>query len=577
MPLIPPDFVDTLRQHLDLATVIGQRLSLKFRGGHYLGLCPFHAEKTPSFYVYHQANPAHYHCFGCGAHGDVVRFLMDYEHLSFPEAVAQLADSAGLTLPQQTAVQSAEAQAAEARKQRLLALLAAAQDFYASQRSQVVDYLNKREITAATAERYALGFASGQEPLEKILAASREELLAIGLLRQDDRGVTARFRKRLLFPIRQRQGKTVGFGGRALLPEQQPKYLNSPETEFFHKQSLFYGLWEAKTRQVPRYIVVEGYLDVLQLSQQGFPEAIASMGTALSAEGLRQLLSSSEAVYFCLDGDAAGRQATMKTINKLLPSLRDSDKLYFVELPENLDPDDFLKKHGAAAFRQLLTEAPLFPEYFFQHLREAFDLKSISGRIQALNYANPLLASLKAEILRREMQAQLRSETRQATAPVAVPRGAVATKPAAKPTVTPARLALGLLLRYPQLLAQAQLNAQLQAYFQGGTALFFELQTWLQQNFPDLQQIDNDAFAAYWQQHPQALHLQKLPALLTERLEYQDVRLASAMWPECLQRLERDSLQQQLQQWRSAGLALDDPRWQQLLALLQQHPDGAAG
>ncbi len=568
MPFIPPDFVETLRQHLDLAQVIGQRLALKGHGGHHLGLCPFHAEKTPSFHVYAQANPPHYHCFGCGAHGDVVRFIMDYEHVSFPEAVTQLAETAGLTLPQH----SAEAQAAEAQKQRLWMLLAAAQDFYASQRPKVADYLAKRQIAAATAERYALGFCSGQEPLEKILAASREELLAIGLLRQGEREVSARFRNRLLFPIRQRQGKTVGFGGRALLPEQQPKYLNSPETEFFHKQSLFYGLWEAKTRKIPRYIVVEGYLDVLQLAQQGFPEAVASMGTALSAEGLRQLLSSSsDGIYFCLDGDAAGRKATINTINKLLPSLRDSDKLYFIELPENLDPDDFLKKHGQAAFAQLLAAAPLFPEYFFRYLRENFDLKSISGRVQALNYAKPLLASLKADILRQEMQAQLQREVRQATA--TTPVVAQSATRAKAPTLTAARLALGLLLRYPQLLAQAKLNPQLQAYFHDGAALFFELQNWLQQNFPDLQQIDSAVFADYWQRHPQGLHLQKLPALLAQRFEYQDVNLASAIWPECLQRLETESLQQQLQKWRSQGLALADPRWQQLLALLQQRPD----
>jgi DNA primase len=566
MPFIPPDFVETLRQQLDLASVIGQRVPLKGHAGHHLGLCPFHAEKTPSFHVYAHANPPHYHCFGCGAHGDVVSFIMAYEYCSFPEAVARLAERAGLTLPAEE--ETPQQRQKREQEQRLLTLLHRAEDFFASQRPKVAEYLQQRQIQPETAARYALGFASGNEPLEKILAASSAELQAIGLVSRGERGLYARFRNRLLFPIRQRHGKTVGFGGRALSPEQQPKYLNSAESQLFQKQSLFYGLWEAKSRKTPRYIVVEGYLDVLQLSQHGFPEAVAVMGTALSAEGLRQLLASSSGVYFCLDGDVAGKKAILRALPKLLPSLRDTDQLYFVELPENLDPDDFLKKYGSAAFAELVAAAPLFPEYFFRQLRKNFDLKNISGRIAALNYAKPLLASLKAPLLRQEMQAQLQREIRQLP-PMARPPA----KPAAAmsaTTVTPARLALGLLLRYPQLLAKRQLNPQLHAYFEGGAAVFFELQTWLQNNFPDLEQIDKAVFAAYWQTHPQAIHLQKLPALLEKRLEYQSIDLAAVSWSDCLQCLERDSLKQQLHQLRQQQLAVDDPRLQHLLALLQR-------
>ncbi len=358
-----PQFLDELRARLSLAAVVGRRVRLQRRGRELVGLCPFHAEKTPSFTV--SEDKGFYHCFGCGAHGDVVGFVMNSEGLSFPEAVEKLAGEAGLPVPRDT---PAERRRAE-RQQSLHAVLEAAAAWYAEQlRAPAgragLDYLRGRGLDEAIIARFRLGYAP--ESRTALAAAlgragfAEEALVEAGLLiRPEDGGAPRdRFRGRIMFPITDRGGRVVAFGGR-VVGQGEPKYLNSPETPLFHKGRMLYGLAQARAAAQERgeIVVVEGYMDVIALAQAGLPQAVAPLGTALTEEQIGLLWRLAPEPILCFDGDAAGQRAAARALERALPLLRPGLSLRFALLPAGEDPDSLARGAGPAALREILDRA----------------------------------------------------------------------------------------------------------------------------------------------------------------------------------------------------------------------------
>jgi DNA primase len=364
--MIPQPVIDTVLMRTDLVDLIGQYVPLKKRGASFIARCPFHQEKTPSFHVHPEKQ--FYHCFGCGAHGNAIGFLMAYERLDFLEALAKLAERGGVTLPNV----SPNRQEAPDESKALYTILEKAALFYEealNQNKQAQAYLSSRGIDKLTQRRYRLGFAPA--PAQHLLDVFPGQALLLakaGLWHEE--GKRCRFRQRIVFPIRTRKG-IVAFGGRILGPGE-PKYLNSPESPLFHKGQIFYGLQEALEgiRSKKRVVVVEGYLDCLMLSQHGFLETIATMGTAMGETALEQLFRVTDTVYFCFDGDTAGQKAAQRAMAIAMQTMRDGQEAWFALLPTGEDPDSFVRKHGALAFEQVLAKAIPLSRFFLSGLAQ---------------------------------------------------------------------------------------------------------------------------------------------------------------------------------------------------------------
>ncbi|MFP4181655.1 MAG: DNA primase, partial [Thiohalospira sp.] len=353
---IPQNFIDDLVSRTDIVEVIGERVPLKRKGREYAACCPFHDERTPSFYV--SPEKQFYHCFGCGAHGTALGFLMDYGHLSFPEAVEDLAGRLGLDVPRE----GDDGRPPAPDRTPLYETLAAAADYYRAmlrrhdQARRAADYLKGRGVSGATARDYGLGFAPpGWRNLLPALGGgeeTRKRLVEAGLLiERDDGGVHDRFRDRVIFPIHDHRGRPIAFGGR-ILGDGEPKYLNSPESPVFHKGRELYGLYEARRalRRLDRLLVVEGYMDVIALAGAGVHHAVATLGTATTADHLDRAFRLTGEVVFCFDGDRAGREAAWRALENALPVLRDGRSVRFLFLPEGEDPDTLVRREGGAAF-----------------------------------------------------------------------------------------------------------------------------------------------------------------------------------------------------------------------------------
>ncbi|MCS6945389.1 MAG: DNA primase [Sutterellaceae bacterium] len=406
--MIPQGFIQDLLARADIVDVVGRHVSLKRRGQNYVGLCPFHSEKTPSFTV--SPSKQFFHCFGCGAHGSAIGFLMDLRGLSYVEAVRELAQQVGMTVPE---VASRDARAA-VRTQALLDLLQQAATFYRRQLKAApaaINYLKARGLTGATAARFALGYAPVERQALREVFAQYDDagLVEAGLVIIGDDGRRFdRFRGRVMFPIRNRRGAVVGFGARAL-DGSEPKYLNSPETPLFRKGQELYGLFEAQEaiRRRRRVIVCEGYLDVIQLAQAGFEETVAALGTAITVQQLAQLFRLADHVIFAFDGDAAGHKAARRALEAALPAVSEEKRASFVLLPEGEDPDSFTRAQGPAAFEQELTRALPLSRFFVRVLCEGRDLRLAEDRAALVAQARPLLASMTAPALRAQLIREL--------------------------------------------------------------------------------------------------------------------------------------------------------------------------
>ena len=459
---IPQEFLDQLLNRVDLVEIVNSRVLLRRAGREFMACCPFHAEKTPSFSV--SPSKQFYHCFGCGAHGNAIGFLMDYERLEFLDAVEELARHAGLELPQRG--DSGDS------SRTLLERVARADRFFRQQlrihpdRQRAVDYLRQRGLTGQIAGVFGIGYAPpGWDNLCRALRGDgvpAEDLLAAGLASRDEQGrLRDRFRDRIIFPIRDRRGRVIAFGGRTLDGDVTPKYLNSPETPLFHKGSELYGLYEARAhnRSLPRLIVVEGYMDVVALAQHGISYAVATLGTATTAEHIERLFRVVNDVVFCFDGDRAGRTAAWRALEVALPFLRDGRQIGFLFLPEGEDPDTLVRREGQAAFEQRLEQATPLADYLFAELRGQSNPETLAGRAKLAELARPLLEKLPDGHFRDLMGERLRQEagvnaTRLRPPPVAASRA----DHNLRLIRTPLRKAIALLLYRPELAQQAMVN-----------------------------------------------------------------------------------------------------------------------
>ena len=410
---IPQSFIDELLNRVDIVDLIDARLQLKKTGREYQACCPFHNEKTPSFTV--SPGKQFYHCFGCGAHGSAISFLMEYDNLAFPEAIEELARSVGMEVPRESGSQAPQA---EQQRTDHYAMLERVDHFYRAQLRQhaqadkAVAYLKDRGLSGEIAQTFGLGYAPpGWDSLLKQFGDPESQRLAteLGLLvEKDDGGRYDRFRDRVMFPIRDRRGRCIGFGGR-VLGDEKPKYMNSPESPVFHKGQELYGLFEARkaNQKLERLLVVEGYMDVVALAQFGLTNAVATLGTATTPEHLERLYRTVSEVVFCFDGDAAGRRAAWRALENALPVLRDGREARFLFLPEGEDPDSLVRRIGAETFRQKTVESVPLSKFFYESLGRQVDTTSVDGRARLVELARPLLATLPDSVFRDLMLEQL--------------------------------------------------------------------------------------------------------------------------------------------------------------------------
>ncbi len=565
--LIPQDFIDDLVQRADIVEVVGSRVPLTKAGREYKARCPFHSEKTPSFWVSPQKG--FYHCFGCGAHGTALGFLMEYERLEFPVAVEELARSLGLEVPR---TDSGERVSLEP----LYAMLEKAGQLFRQALKDSpapVEYLKQRGLDGETAREFGVGYAP--PAWDSLLAAfgtgeeERQQLLGAGLvIARDTGGFYDRFRDRIMFPIRDSRGRTMAFGGR-ILATGEPKYLNSPETPVFHKGRELYGLFEARRseRKLERLLVVEGYMDVVMLAAHGIRNAVGTLGTATTSEHLRRLFGAVPEVIFCFDGDRAGRDAAWRALQTSLPALHDGRQVRFLLLPDGEDPDSLVRREGSAAFQERVAGSLPLSRFLLDSLSTDLDLESPDGKARLAALAKPLLAQLPVGVYRElltlelakrlglpqdRLDALLGNPTPGANAaanPAANmgPRGApvpATSRRAARPTPSQSargslgRQAVALLLHYPSVAHDVALPANLDSSGQRGVALLRELHT-MAAGRPD---ISPPVLLERFRERPELPHLAQL--LAEEPLVGPDG--AAAEFRGCLARILSAATQQEL-------------------------------
>ena len=407
--MIPESFIQELLARIDIVDVIERYLPLKKAGANYVACCPFHSEKTPSFSV--SPSKQFYHCFGCGAHGSAIGFIMEYAGLGFIEAVEDLAGTIGLQVPQQ---RPDERRLKVAGAAPLTELMSRAAKFYKDQLKaspHAIDYLKSRGLTGEIAARFGLGYApDGWQGLAAVFPDySDKALVECGLVIEGDAGKRYdRFRDRIMFPILDGRGNVIGFGGR-VIGQGEPKYLNSPETPLFEKGRELYGLLQARApiRDEDCVIVVEGYMDVVALAQHGIGNAVATLGTATTPTHVHKLLRQADRVIFCFDGDNAGRKAAARALEASLEHVVDNKTIAFLFLPTEDDPDSYVRAHGAEAFRKLAEQAMPLTDFLMQELKSGKDLAAAEGRSQLVHAAKPLLGRLQAPLLRLQLVKQL--------------------------------------------------------------------------------------------------------------------------------------------------------------------------
>lgn len=408
---IPQDFIDDLIERADVSEVIGKRVEIKKAGKEYKACCPFHNEKTPSFTV--SPEKGFYHCFGCGAHGTALGFLMDYERLTFVEAIEELAKMVGIPVPK-----TKEDRVVNKENNDLKSLLSRVSKHYEKNLKEstiAIEYFKSRGIDGKTARHYALGFA--KKSYDDILKnfgktdKDRKQLLACGLLTEkDDGGYFDKFRNRVMFPIRNNRGEVVGFGGR-VIADEEPKYLNSPGTVLFKKGELLYGLFESKKSIAERNsaIIVEGYTDVIGLYQFGVGNSLATLGTATTDNHINKIFRISDQIIFCFDGDDAGRKAAEKAMKLCLPLVRKNKEAYFLIL-EDEDPDEFIRKHGHKQFEARLATAQSTDEFLINICNKTSDITSVKGKANAIENAMALVNTIQDGIYKDLMVEKIASE-----------------------------------------------------------------------------------------------------------------------------------------------------------------------
>ncbi len=459
MARIPDAFIDDLLARSDLVELIGSRVPLKRQGRDYSARCPFHDERSPSFTV--SPIKQFYHCFGCGAHGTAISFLMNYDRMEFIDAVEELAKRAGMEIPKETQSRNENP---DGRDQ--YTMLEAATHFFQKQlesSDKARSYFDRRGVDAENRARFALGYAPDSFDALKGALGTDERRLGLlektGMLSKSESGrVYDKFRDRVMFPIHDRRGRVIAFGGRVLDKEDGPKYLNSPETPLFHKGRELYGLWQVRQAhaKIPRLIVVEGYMDVVALFQFGVTQAVATLGTATTPDHAELLFRNAADVYFCFDGDRAGRGAAWKAVESILPRMRDGRQAFFLFLPEGEDPDSIVRQEGSAGFDARLAAAMSLSEFFFNEQSKDVNLASLEGKARLAERSKPYLAAIPDGAFRDLMQQRLGELTGLASRaapepPRAAPPPARVSRSAPAPRRSLVRTAISLLLQQPAL------------------------------------------------------------------------------------------------------------------------------
>ena len=418
MGLIPQSFIDELIARADIVEIIGLRVPLKKAGREYKACCPFHGEKTPSFWV--SPEKQFYHCFGCGAHGTVLRFLMEHDRMAFPEAVEELAQRLGLEVPHEGGSAASNTKRADEPLYELMGRVAAFYSETLARDARAREYLERRGLERATIEHFGIGYAqsSWNEVLRRFggTEAERKTLAELGLIIERERGQIRegehyydRFRDRVMFPIRDVRGRVIAFGGR-IIEQGEPKYLNSPETALFHKGRELYALYETRRARsnLKRLLIVEGYMDAVRLHQAGINYAVATLGTATTPEHFKRIFRLVNEVVFAFDGDKAGRAAAWRALQHALPEAREGREIRFLFLPEGHDPDTLVGEEGREAFEKRLETATLpLSEYLVRELSEQADLTHADGRARFSELARPLFAKVSEGVYRELLLARI--------------------------------------------------------------------------------------------------------------------------------------------------------------------------
>ncbi len=575
MARIPDAFIDDLLARTDIVEVVGTRVPLKRQGKEYAARCPFHDERSASFTV--SPTKQFYHCFGCQAHGTAISFLMNYDRLEFLDAVDELAKRVGMEVPRDTRVRNEDGDSRD-----IYGALEAATRFFQDQLAgsdKARAYVDRRAIDAGIVARYAVGYApDGFNALKDALGtdARRMGLLErAGLFSKNDSGrVYDKFRDRLMFPIHDRRGRVIAFGGRVLdTPskgrEDTPKYLNSPETALFHKGRELYGLWQAKqaNAKLERLVVVEGYMDVVALAQYGVTQAVATLGTATTADHAELLFRNAPDVFFCFDGDRAGRSAAWKALESVLSRMKDGRQAFFLFLPEGEDPDTIVRKDGAAGFDARLQQATPLSEFFFAEMAKDVNLGTLDGKARLAERCKPLLAQIPDGAfgdLMRQRLTELTGVGARASAPdTHVPaQRARSGMASATPKRSLVRGAISLLLQQPALALELQAPFRFAALRQPGIALLVDLLQLVYQR-PD---IGTGALVEHFAGRDEHAALQKLAMQSMPG----DESTLLAEFTDAVTQLDRLTLQQRLDelQAKQRESGLDDADKGELRALL---------
>ena len=569
MARIPDAFIDELLARTDIVEVVGGRVPLKRQGKEYAARCPFHDERSASFTV--SPTKQFYHCFGCGAHGTAISFLMQYDRLEFLDAVEELARRVGLEVPRDTAQRNANPETRD-----LYGAMEAAATFFRTQLARsdkARAYVEKRGIAAEIVERYAIGYApDGFSGLREALGTDPRRLQLLergGLFSKNDKGhVYDKFRDRLMFPIHDRRGRTIAFGGRVIDPEDSPKYLNSPETPLFHKGRELYGLWQAKqaNQKLERLIVVEGYMDVVALAQYGVSQAVATLGTATTPDHAELLFRNAPDVYFCFDGDRAGRSAAWKALESVLPRMKDGRQAFFLFLPDGEDPDSLVRQEGVDGFDARLRDATPLSEFFYASLSADVNLGSLDGKARLAERCKPLLAQIPdgafGDLMRQRLTELTGVGARASTPQTHVPaqRATQATASGAqKPSLV--RSAITHLLHRPGFALDLQPPFRFAVLRQPGIELLSELVLLVRER-PD---INTGALLEHFEGREELGALQKLAA---HALPGEDAALRQ-VFLDNIARLDAEALQQRREELQARIASLDEAEKAELRDLLQ--------
>jgi len=568
MARIPDAFIDDLLARTDLVEVIGARVPLKRQGREYSARCPFHDERSPSFSV----APAslNYNCFGCGAHGTAISFLMNYDRLEFLDAVEELAKRAGMEVPKETFQRNASGET-----QDLYSALDAAAQFFRKQldaNPKAQEYLRKRGVDADNRARFGIGYApDGWDGLKNTLGTDdrRMRLLeSAGLFSKNEAGrIYDKFRGRVMFPIHDRRGRVIAFGGRVLEKDDGPKYLNSPETALFHKGRELYGLWQVRQAhsKIERLIVVEGYMDVVALFQFGVTQAVATLGTATTPDHAELLFRNAADVVFCFDGDKAGRGAAWKALESALPRMRDGRQAFFLFLPEGEDPDSIVRKDGAIGFEARLQHATPLSEFLFSELGKDVNLSTLDGRARLAERARPLLAQIPDGAFRDLMHARLTEIAGVGAATVAkpAPPRSTSSPPRAAPRRSLVRSAIALLLQEPSLAQDAPWPPLFAALRQPGIELLVELVQLLRER----PQLTTGALLEHMAEREESAALEKLALQSLPG----DSAIWRSEWRDVLAQLDQQTLQQRVEELkaRQSEAGLSDEEKDELRELMK--------